>query len=695
MYKKFYGFREMPFSQNNSGKLDTVYLSQNYSVELPDIISSLDNKISLTLILGENGVGKTTLVNYMCNFFPQAFSARLINSQLKSTQAFFQHVLTSFEQEVSSTSSYEMLLQLSFFLNSQYTELDGQSSLLIIDNADSMTLDTLKGIELLLGLNAEGSQIIQIILVGRPKLKDFLNKPNLSGLLQNTRTLSLINPLTVEESQEYILHKINLVSSHNNTLFNEQSCSTIYEYSRGIPSIINWLCDKSLSRGCELEQKEISSELILEIINTQVEATESKNTISPTLLAVFAGLILTAITLVLFLANQFAKPSELSKKSPELITEKPLFKPSSDLKIKVPEQVVEKVLFVQKAPPQKTTKQRSLTSKDQFAIAAKQMASLKFSSPIKDNAYETYTAILKADPKEKRAIEGLQRIASYYLKQAKKQQTNGKLEKSFALISKGLMVSPNHADLILFKYQVSAEINQAIEQIDTINLLFKQAELQIKNLQLTKPLNHNAYQSYQKIITLDKDNTLAKNGILKILSKLTSQAQKFLAKKSYSKALKKSNEILALPSEGSNDSFHKRAVFAANEIKKNVVDTLLSLANDQLKTLKPSQPLNSNVFASFNAALQISPNNKEAKKGLNKLKIKYQEFARSALSEKNVEQAIKITYEGLKAFPNNSVLQALQSNAMLQQDQDRNKAKSAETKNVDTKSPKLKSFGTF
>ena len=614
----------------------------------------------------------------------RCFAANLINTHLESTQEFLQQVLTSFDQKISNEDNYHMLLQLSFFLSSQFKEQDGQSTLLIIDNADSMSLDALKGIELLLGLNAEGSQILQIILVGQPELTSLLNTPSLHNLMQNISTQFLLDPLTERETPSYINHKIELAGVQNKKIFDEQAYSAIYEYSGGIPSIINWICDKSLLRSSELQKHEINSELILEIIKDHVGDSEKKNILSASTLLLITGF--SGIALAFFLTNKFLLTPEILPEKPQ---EEPKIKPSN-LKSSTPqpkpikkiEKVKKQEVAIKEEVPINKIQNKISAIETQLAIAEQQIKDFKFSTPEKDNAYETYKAILEISPNEKQALKGLQNIANLYLQQAKKQHLQGKGDKTQLLISKGLKVSPNHKELIKLKKLTAAKEKKQ----NKIQALFEKAKQQNKALQYTQPFQNSAYKTYQEIISLDNNNSQAKYGILRILSRLQSQTQKALAKKDYTTALERSEEILTLPSKKVSGPFHKKAIFTAIETKKTIIKNLLTLAYNQLKTQQLTNRSGNKAFRSYNKVLQISPDNEEAKKGLNNLRIQYQKLARTALSAKKIDLALKLTKEGLKVFPNNSLLLALQNNAVLQKNA---------LKNEKAKEQKLKSFGTF
>ncbi|MCK5830515.1 MAG: AAA family ATPase [Methylococcales bacterium] len=716
MYKNFYGFRDIPFSLDEGCEPISVYQSRNYTEEIPRIVNSLDNKVALTLVLGEAGVGKTSLINYMYSFCPQVFTASIIENPLNSTQELFQQVLTSFKQNVKKESTYDMLLQLSVFLSAMFKQHDGQPTLLIIDNADFMSIDVLKGIELLLGLNAKGGQILQIVLVGEPKLKVLLNDSGLSALLKNSTKQHILKPLTAEETQQYINHKIESVYSEpdkqDTNIFDNQACSRIYQYSKGNPTSINRVCDKALSYGSELQSHEINLKLILKVIDEKIQVTK-KNTPVLTSLASTLGVVFVGIAVSYFISTS-KELAEKPQKKESIDVEKSLakinpnepvgkiakthqkeetiIKQNIDAK-KVQDEIVKATKGTEEVAEVEEIAVAATTIETQLAIAEQQMADFKFSFPRKDNAYESYTAILEAVPDEKRAIEGLQRITTYYVESAKKLLLSGNLERSQRSILKGLKITPNNEELIKLNEQISIE-GKLAEKKNIINVLLKQADQQIDTLQFTKPLNDNAYKTYQEVIFLDKNNSQAKYGMLKILYQLKSQTQKSLAEEDFSAALETNKEILAFSSKGVSNPFHKKMIVEAFETQKIIVNNLLGVADKQLKKQQLTKPLGDNAFETYNKVLQIESNNSDAVNGLKNLNIKYQESALAALSAENTDLALTTVNEGLKVFPGNRELLAIQNNVILQQTEARKKTEDSKIKSKKG-GRKLKPFGSF
>ena len=266
-YKQFYGFRDMPFSPAVYDNPKLIYRSENFETSLSTLVSSLDKKAPLTLVLGADGVGKTTFINYACKHELQRSNVGLANGQLKSAHELYRQTLASFGHEVKYLGTKEMLHQLQDLLSLECQKHHGQPSILIIDDANNMYLDALKGLDRLLGLNSENNQLLQLVLVGKPELEDLLNVLELEGLSKSSRTACWLQSLSAEETQHYINHRLYLIGAVDKKLFDEQVCLTIYEYSSGFPRKINVICDEALLLSCAQDKHPISTALIHESAN--------------------------------------------------------------------------------------------------------------------------------------------------------------------------------------------------------------------------------------------------------------------------------------------------------------------------------------------------------------------------------------------------------------------------------------------
>ena len=735
MCKEFFGFRDMPFSAADDVDSSFVYLSRNYEVPLAILVSSLDKGVSLTLVLGKNGVGKTSLINYMYKQIQQDFAVGWVSDRLQSTEELLHNTLMSFGHEVKNLSVDKMLDQLRDVLSSKLEKQYQQSSLLIIDDADRMASDALKGIELLLDLNSENSLLLQIVLVGRYTLRDMLNTPNLQGVKERVGIQCSLDPFTVEETQDYINHRLDIAGGERKNLFDDQACSAVYEYSKGIPAKINSICDEALLRSSEQREYEITSALIREVaignsktptfesvetqqgLRTPISGNNKSHWFSKKSLVAGTSLVAGSIFALIFVWDRFIPRGEVRvETSHDLVKrrvgEKPL-DPITDL-AQVPKkteqlesltnkQAVDVEMPQRKAPGKITIQKSQVATKDDevvrlLAVAEQQFRVSKLILPVKDNAYETYTAILSVSPNEKRALTGLQRIANRYLKLAKKHHTKGDWNHSQTLIARGLKVSPDHKKLANLKNQIDAGLKRQA-QLDTIEILVKKAEHQVAGLKLIQPNGDNAYETYQDILNLDKSNSQARQGLQEIQRDLESQIQDALDKENFGAALHVAKEIFEIPSYGANDQYNEEAIFAAVETKKTIgyhLESLLTLAEQQSKAGRLAQPVGDNALESYRMILDIDASNKAADKGLRRLVEQYQDLIREALSNGKTGQAVAIADESLRSFPDNPDLLVLRDKAVLQRNAVLNKAtKSPPQKKLKKSRRGLQPFGNF
>ena len=359
----------------------------------------------------------------------------------------------------------------------------------------------------------------------------------------------------------------------------------------------------------------------------------------------------------------------------------------------------------------KTTNQHSLDDSNQseslakekkvvklLATAEQQFAKSKLKFPEQDNAFETYTTILSIIPNEQRALDGIQRIANYYLNKAQKLRSVGNFDKSLLLINRGLRVSPDHQQLAALKQQIKAELDNT-SKLNEIQPLLNQADQQIAASKLVLPHNNNAYQTYLSILAIDSSNQHAIQGIQHLQQQLQSQISAALDKQDFRTALEVTNKVLLIMAGGDSNSLHNEVAYNAIEAKKiinNQLDYLLALADKQRKIQRYTQPAGDNAFESYSKVLDIDPANQDAIQGLTKLQQEYQLLIKAELSDGNIGHALAAANEGLNAFPDNFALKVLRDNILATQkatvEEDN---ASTKEKTADTEDSKLKTFGTF
>jgi general secretion pathway protein A len=742
--KEFYGFRNMPFSMTIDSDQNSIYLSQNYETALAILVSSLDGNMALILVTGDEGVGKTTLVSYVLKHIQQDFIVGMVSGHIESTQELLKQTLASFGHIPQKNSTDKMLQQLQHILSAKFENQYGQPSLLIIDDADNMSLDALKGIELLLELNTKSRQLLQLILVGKPELERLLNMPKLHVLPETVRTLCSVKALTTEETQHYIQHRLNLVGVVDNTLFDEQVCSEIFKYSKGIPRKINLICDDALLHSCSMQTHRVSTALISEAANDtkheglakqkqnqySLDSPVSPNTggsrkLYPSVLA--TGLIFTGSILVFyFLPDGLFSPSENQSIEISHNVNKHLGGNNND-NIKAP-------------PPQKTERLEKLAKQEAvpknektqnlLATAEQHLQALRLSTPDGENALEIYRDILEKEPNNEIALKGIKRIAQKYVELADRKSRQGATSKAKKYLEQASTLFPE-SDTIqkaldqTKKTQAPSKMAKMASQHapdtgkkagsvaadKTVTKLFLTAEQQFSDLKLLFPKNDNAYKTYTEILSLLPNNKRAHTGLQRIANHYLVQAKKQRAKGKFEKSqLLITRGLKVLPQHKKLSALKKQvnaelkrnqeAMFAAFEIKKtadNQLENLLNQADHQRHAQQLTQPPGNNALESYNKALQIDPNNEKAQKGLVSIVKQYQTIVGAALADDNTDRALATANEGLAAFPNNQELLILRDNVVLLQETTlkRDKAEVSVKKKPNENDRGLRSFSTF
>lgn len=262
MYEKFYGFSEKPFNTTPDSKF--FFPSVKHTEALNSLIYAINERKGFVVITGEIGAGKTTVIRTLLNKLePNTKTALITNTHLTQRELIAQ-VLEELEVEYKPGGKQKLLSQLNSYLISQLNQ--DINVVLIIDEAQNLTPKVLEEVRMLSNLETEKEKLIQIILIGQPQLKAKLENPKLEQFKQRIAVYYHIPSLSREETWGYILHRLNLVSSNGINIFNPKAVDTIYSYSRGIPRLINLVCDSALLSGYTYDTKEISEKIIYEAI---------------------------------------------------------------------------------------------------------------------------------------------------------------------------------------------------------------------------------------------------------------------------------------------------------------------------------------------------------------------------------------------------------------------------------------------
>lgn len=243
MYQAFYGFREMPFNITPDPKF--LYLSPTHQEALQHLKYGVQERKGFIVLVGEVGCGKTTLCRRFLNEIDnERFDTALIlNPRVTETQM-LKAILTELGETKLARSQVDLVAQMNRVLLERIER--GKDIVLIIDEAQNLSFAVLEQIRLLSNLETDQQKLLQIILMGQPELKDVLAREELRQLRQRILVHYELNPLSLEDTAHYIQHRLSLAGGMGRPVFTKHALRKIHKASKGIPRIVNNLCDKAL-----------------------------------------------------------------------------------------------------------------------------------------------------------------------------------------------------------------------------------------------------------------------------------------------------------------------------------------------------------------------------------------------------------------------------------------------------------------
>lgn len=298
MYQTFYSLKKEPFHITPDPEF--LFLSPTHKEALACLHYGLQKRKGFIVLTGEVGVGKTTILR---SFLKQMDKKRvkviyLFNATV-SFKSLLQMICTELEIPISGGKTTEWLNRLYDRLLKEYRE--GNSVLLIVDEAQNMPVKTLEHLRMLSNFETTQDKLLQIVLVGQPEFERKLSLPELRQLKQRIAIQSKIRPLTEKESYEYIGHRLATAAVEELSIFSPGALKRIVKEAQGIPRILNILCDNALITGYGYQQKEIHPKIVEEVISdfeTREKVSSSKRIFAP-LTVVFPRMALRLINAIL------------------------------------------------------------------------------------------------------------------------------------------------------------------------------------------------------------------------------------------------------------------------------------------------------------------------------------------------------------------------------------------------------------
>lgn len=262
MYSTFFGLHESPFNVNPDPRY--LYLTRQTQEALAGLTYGIQNRKGFILLTGEVGTGKTTLLNRLLDWLhgQRVKTAFVFNSKLDVIEL-LDFILADFEIPCESRQKSHMLMRLNQWLLERYRA--GETAVLIIDEAQNLSLEVLEEIRLLTNLETSTEKLLQIVLTGQPELEEKLKLPQVRQLRQRITMRCRTTPLCLEETFGYIAERLRIAGANGEPIFSKEAIQTVHMYSRGIPRVVNLLCEHALINAYVDHVRPVPAHLVEEV----------------------------------------------------------------------------------------------------------------------------------------------------------------------------------------------------------------------------------------------------------------------------------------------------------------------------------------------------------------------------------------------------------------------------------------------
>jgi putative secretion ATPase (PEP-CTERM system associated) len=268
MYERYFQLRERPFAL--SPDPDYLYPSKVHQEALSYLRYGIEGHAGFVVITGEIGSGKTTMLQSLLGRLDRNTTvARLVNTMLDPREL-LEAIMLDFGMDPTGMSKPVLLHRLGQFLVHQRQA--GRLTLLVIDEAQNLSLPALEEIRMLSNLETEKSKLIQIILIGQPELRDKLGLPQLEQLRQRITVSYHLQPLDADETANYVNHRLRRAAAGTPVVFPHAVTDLIHARSRGVPRIINVISDATLLFAYGVDRRDIDASIVQEALD-ELDAT--------------------------------------------------------------------------------------------------------------------------------------------------------------------------------------------------------------------------------------------------------------------------------------------------------------------------------------------------------------------------------------------------------------------------------------
>lgn len=302
MYNAFYKFAREPF--NITPDPAFLYLSPTHREALATITYGIENRKAFILVTGDVGTGKTSVLRAFLQDIKRddIRYIYIINPNL-TFQEFLEKIFRELELETEGLTTAQRVEKLHRVLVDEYVR--GRNFVVVIDEAQNMPVETIESMRLLSNLETSTYKLIQIVFAAPPEFEEILDHPRLQSLKQRIAVRARILPLSAGETAEYIRHRLSVVSTDGEPAFTPSAVKMIAAEAKGIPRVINILCDGALAAGLRAREKPVDAKIVRDVIANQEPAATTKGTaVRPSWVPVAVGLLTVLVVALIFMLHK-------------------------------------------------------------------------------------------------------------------------------------------------------------------------------------------------------------------------------------------------------------------------------------------------------------------------------------------------------------------------------------------------------
>ena len=258
MYLEYYRLKHAPFDITPNPRF--LFHSSKHREAFNHMLYGIRERKGFVQLTGEIGAGKTTLCRALLEQLDAKFSTALILNPALNAKELMKAIATEFGLDVKNSDRLETISAISEFLVKQVEA--GKETVLIVDEAQNLTEELLEQVRMLSNIETDDRKLLQIVLMGQPELRFRLNSPRLRQLRQRITVRYHLMPLTRFEVGQYIQHRLELAGSKAVPFFTQPALWRIYYYSKGVPRLVNAVCDKALLAGYVAQSDRINFQMV-------------------------------------------------------------------------------------------------------------------------------------------------------------------------------------------------------------------------------------------------------------------------------------------------------------------------------------------------------------------------------------------------------------------------------------------------